>query len=273
MFFLFTFYFLVIVTAQSVAFWGPIVENEKVYCRWPICRRTLDNMSQFSMRCCSTLTSIHFHRITNPSQLFRVPENLQLSIWDQLYGRRVFQIHHHQWWFTILSCFLPGFFLTSEWWSLGVKEVFHLGFTASSEAEVWWWVERGVLAHSAKFKLSKYWCLTWTTVLLLKSKPWGGDGDLALAAIGLADAFIKGWDVNIGNGAQVNSPTGGRTRYCWTSRVCIEVPSRVQKLSLVSSIFIVPIILEIFTHWTLNFPPCTSPCTPAEQTWWLWWWW
>ena len=43
-------------------------------------------------------------------------------------------------------------------------EVFHLGFTASSEAEVWWWVERGVLAHSAKFKLSKYWCLTWNTV-------------------------------------------------------------------------------------------------------------
>lgn len=167
-FFLFTFYFLVIVTAQSVAFWGPIVDHEKVYCRWPICWRTLDNMSQFSMRCCSTLTSIHFHRITNPSQLFRVPENLQLSIWDQLYGRRVFQIiHHHQWWFTILSCFLPGFFLTSEWWSLGVDaqwEVFHPGFTASSEPEVWWWVERGVLAHSAKFKLSKYWCLTWTTV-------------------------------------------------------------------------------------------------------------
>ena len=84
-----------------------------------------------------------------------------------------------------------------------------------------------------------------------KSKPWGGDGDLALAAIGLADAFIKGWDVNIGNGAQVNSPTGGRTRYCWTSRVCIEVPSRVEKLSLVSTIFIVPIIFGNF--YPLNF--------------------
>ena len=45
-FFLFTFYFSV-VTAQSVAFCGPIVDHEKVYCRWPICRRTLDNWSQF----------------------------------------------------------------------------------------------------------------------------------------------------------------------------------------------------------------------------------